>query len=269
MRPVRAAGAVTAAVTSMLLLTGGVAVAAPTNDTYPNRTVIGSIPFTETLDTTTATTDSDDVEINTTCGAPATAASVWYSYTPDVDGATIIDVSDSSYSAGVLVATGGPGAWIIQTCGPGTVGLPTMAGQTYTILVIDDQLDGGGNGGTLQMSVTKAPPPPTIDITIDPIAHLNPQRGSATVTGMVTCTGQAEFAFLQTRLIQRVGRFTLIGFGFSDVVCDGVTHPWSAEVLSETGKFSGGKAADASIAVACGVIFCSVDYEERRVQIRH
>jgi hypothetical protein len=259
----------TAAVTSIFLLTGGVAIAAPTNDTYPNRTVIGSVPFAETVDTTTATTDSDDVEINAICGAPRTDASVWYSYTPAVDGAIIIDVSDSTYSAGVLVATGGPGAWTIQTCGPGAVSLPTVAGQTYTILAIDDQYDGGGNGGTLQISVTEAPPPPKIDVTIDPYAHLNPQAGSATVVGTVTCTGQAEFAFLQTLLVQRVGRFTIIGYGYSDVVCDGVTHPWSAEVVSENGKFSGGKAADATIAIACGMIMCSFDYEQRQVLIRH
>jgi len=268
MSPVRTA-AVAAAVTSILLTTGGVAIAAPTNDTYPNRTVIGAVPFAETVDTTTATTDGDDVDINATCGAPATDASVWYQLTAITDGAIIVDVGASSYSAGVLVATGGPGAWTIETCGPGAVIFPTTAGQTYAILAIDDQDDGGGNGGTLQISVTEAPPPPSIDVTIDPIAHLNPQAGSITVTGRVTCTGQAEFAFLDTQLRQQVGRFTIIGFGFADVVCDGVTHQWSAEVVSENGKFSGGKAADATFAVACGPILCGIDYEQRQVKVRH
>jgi hypothetical protein len=261
--------AVTAAVTSLMLLTGGVAIAAPTNDTYPGRTVIGSVPFAETLDTTTATTDGDDVGINASCGAPATDASVWYELTAATDGAMIADVANSSYSAGVLVATGGPGAWNIVSCGPGAVVWPTMTGQVYAILAIDDQNDGGGNGGTLRISVAQAPPPPSIDITIDPIGHLDPAAGSATVVGTITCSGDAEFAYLETQLRQRVGRFTIFGFGFSTVVCDGATHPWSVEVLSENGKFSGGNAADATIGVACGLVFCSFDYEERQVRLRH
>jgi hypothetical protein len=267
MRPVRTA-AIVAAATGALLLTGGVAIAAPTNDTYPNRTVIGSVPFAETVDTATATTDSDDADLNATCGAPATDASVWYELTASTDGAIIVDVSAASYTAGVLVATGGPGAWVLQTCGPGAVIFPTTAGETYAILAIDDQSDGGGNGGTLRISVTEAPPPPSIDVTIDPIGHLDPQAGSVTVTGTVTCTGQAEFAFLETELRQQVGRFTIIGSGFTEVVCDGVTHQWSAEVVSENGKYSGGKAADATLAVACGTFQCGVDYEQRQVKVR-
>ena len=36
--------------------------AAPGNDTYGSRTVIGSIPFSESIDTTEATTDADDTK---------------------------------------------------------------------------------------------------------------------------------------------------------------------------------------------------------------
>jgi len=267
MRSIRTA-AITAAVGSILVLTGGVAAAAPGNDTYPGRTVIGSLPFAETVDTTTATTDADDAELNATCGAPATDASVWYEFTAAADGAILVDVSGSSYSAGVLVGTGGPGAWTIVTCGPNAVVLPTTAGQTYAILAIDHQADGGGNGGTLRISVTEAPPPPSIDVTIDPIGSFNPQSGSATVHGTVTCTGPVQFAFLQTELRQRVGRFTIIGFGQINVTCDGATHPWSIEMVAENGKFSGGKAADATLAIACGQVLCGIDFEERQVHLR-
>ena len=41
--------------------------AAPGNDAYASRTVIGSIPFSQTLDTSAATTDANDVEINAQC----------------------------------------------------------------------------------------------------------------------------------------------------------------------------------------------------------
>ena len=45
--------------------------AAPSNDTFGGATVIGSLPFTDTLDTTEATTDATDQEANADCGAPA------------------------------------------------------------------------------------------------------------------------------------------------------------------------------------------------------
>lgn len=263
------AAAVTAAVTALLTLTGGVAIAAPANDTYSGATAIGSLPFADTVDTSTATTDADDAELNAQCGAPATDASVWYEVTPTTDGALMVDVTGSSYSAGVLVGTGGPGAWNLVACGAGRIAFATAAGQRYSILAIDDQLDGAGNGGTLEIAVDEVPAPPSIAVTIDPIANLNARTGSVTVHGTVTCSGDVIFAALQTRLVQQIGRFTIEGFGLADVTCDGGTHEWSVEVASPYGKFSGGKAADATIALACGEMLCSLDYQERQVLVRH
>jgi len=271
MRLLRTTAAIAVAASFLLVSGGGFAIAAVANDSYVGRVVIGSVPFTATVDTTTATTDSDDADLNRTCGAPATDASVWYEYTAPTDGAVIIDVSGSNYSAGVLVGTGGPGNWTIQTCGPGTVGLPTTAGQTYAILAIDDQFDGGGNGGTLQLSVTEAPPPPVIDLTVNPTGTYNVHTGSATVSGTVTCTGGPSlFSFVATELRQkRAGRYTVIADGAIEVTCDTVTRPWSIELLSPNGPFGEGDAADFTFGVACGVIFCSVDFEERQVRLHN
>jgi len=50
--------------------------------------VVGAVPFTDSLDTTEATTDSDDLSTDF-CGTPAplpTDASVWYEYTAAADG---------------------------------------------------------------------------------------------------------------------------------------------------------------------------------------
>ncbi|MDQ1745249.1 MAG: hypothetical protein QOE23_3588, partial [Pseudonocardiales bacterium] len=105
-----------------LLYSGSPAWAAvPTNDTIAGATPISALPFTATLDTTQATTDADDASLNANCGAPATEASVWYTYTAPADGAVVIDVSQSSYSAGVIVATGTPGNLSLDNCGPGAV----------------------------------------------------------------------------------------------------------------------------------------------------
>lgn len=270
MRYLRTTAAIVAAASVLLASGGGLAAAAVDNDSYAGRVAIGSVPFTATVDTSTATTDDDDTDINQTCGAPATEASVWYEYTAPADGAVLIDVIKSNYSAGVLVGTGGPGNWTIETCGPGAVALPTAAGQTYAILIIDFQGDGGGNGGTLQLEMTEAPPPPIVDVTVNPTGIYDVHTGSATISGTVTCTGGPSlFSLIQTEVRQKRGRYTVIGFGFTDVTCDATQRQWSIEVLSPNGPFGQGEALDVTVAIACGVGFCSQDFEERQVRLRN
>jgi hypothetical protein len=249
-----------------LVFAAPVVAAAPTNDTYAGRTVIGSVPFSESVDTTEATTDADDAVPG--CTPPATDASVWYELTAATDGGLVVDVSTSTYSAGVTVATGSPGSFSIVTCGPGAVGFSAVAGETYAIVVFDFQEDGSGNGGTLNITVAEIPPPPVVDITVNPSGQFNSKTGSATISGTVTCTGAADFAFLEAQLRQRVGRFIISGFGQTEFVCDGTTQPWSLEVFADNGVFKGGRAVSVTFAFACGTFGCGEDFEERIVQLR-
>jgi Family of unknown function (DUF6299) len=269
MRLVRCVG-LAALVLGTVVATAAPAFAAPPgNDTYAGRTVVESVPFTQTLETGEATTDSDDAQLNAQCGAPATDASVWYELTASAAGGMVVAVSDSSYTAGAIVATGGPGNWTLVNCAPGAVGWTAAAGVTYTILVFDDQFDGGGNGGTLRLTIGEAPPVPTIDVTLDPIGQFHARTGTATVSGTVTCAGVVDFAFLDIELRQNVGRVSTVrGFGFADVTCDGVTRQWTAEIFPDNGKFAGGKAAEATFAVACGAVECGVDFEQRTIMLR-
>ncbi|TDO35164.1 hypothetical protein EV643_12450 [Kribbella sp. VKM Ac-2527] len=268
MRHLRSA-VLSALVLGTLITSAGTALAAaPGNDTYGGRTVVGAVPFTDSLDTTEATTDSDDTDINANCGAPANDASVWYEFTPGADDGIAVDVSSSTYSAGAIVATGSPGNWSLVACGPGAVAWMATAGTTYTVLVFDDQLDGGGNGGTLNLTIGVIPPPPTVDITVNRFAQFNSRTGTATVSGSAICTGEPDFTAVETTLSQQVGRFTVRGIGFSDILCDGTPRLWSVEVLPDNGKFAGGKAASVTFAFACGPFECGIDFEERIVQLR-
>lgn len=242
--------------------------APPSNDSYAGRTIIGSLPYAESLDTSEATTDADDAELNAQCGAPATDASVWYELTAPSDMGVLVNVLESTYTAGVIVAIGAPGTFEVIACGPDVVGFGAFAGETYTILAFDDQLDGGGNGGTLVISLDEAPPPPSIDVTVDPIGSFNPQTGSATITGTVTCSGDAEFAFVDIELRQKVGRFVITGFGSVEVFCDGTPQPWSVEVLGSNGQFKGGQAVAVTFGLACGAFDCGFDFEEQVVKLR-
>jgi hypothetical protein len=246
--------------------------AAPGNDTYAGRIdVTGSLPFSDTVDTTEATTDADDAEANAGCGAPATDASVWYEFTAAADANILVDVSASDYSAGVLVATGSPGSFTVQNCGPGATAFFASSGETYAILAFDDQQDGSGNGGSLAITIDAAPPAPTVDVTVNPTGTFDRVSGSATISGTLTCTGDAVFTAVDIQLTQNVGRFTVTGFGnvFDEApVCDGTAQPWSVEVLGSTGKFKGGRAVAVTFAIACGSFDCGYDQETTNVMLR-
>jgi len=243
--------------------------AAPTNDAYAGRDPI-AVGDTLSLDTSEATTDADDTEMNAFCGAPAMDASVWYEWTATADGFIGVDVSASSYAAGVFVATGSPGSFDVLACGPGATVFEAVAGVTYAILAIDDQSDGGGNGGALQIQVAEVPPPPVIDLTVNRSGRFNSKTGSATISGTVTCTGgPVEFSFIDVFLRQAVGRFFIDGSGFIEgFACDGTTQAWSAEVFGSNGIFKGGKALAVSFAFACGTFLCGDGFAERVVQLK-
>jgi hypothetical protein len=262
------AGAVVLAVAGAVVIEALPAQAAPpSNDTFAGSVAIASLPFNATLDTTEATTDADDAEANQICGAPATDASVWYSYTAPTDGALLVDVTKSDYSAGVLAVLGTPGSFEIYACGPGAIAFPTTAGVTYNLMIIDDQFDGTGNGGTMVLNVDEAPPTPIITATVNPIAKFS-KDGSATVSGTITCSAQADIAFVDVELHQRVGRGEVVGAGEVVPNCDATTTPWSVQIFPAFGtKFAGGKAASLTFAVACGLLDCSIDYQEHIVQL--
>ena len=109
----------TAIVGAALALPGSAWAQAPPNDTFEQATVISSLPFSQTLDTSEATTDSTDAEALAACGLSVPlAATVWYEYTPPADQSLAISTSGSSYIAGVAVLTGSPGSLSAVTCFP-------------------------------------------------------------------------------------------------------------------------------------------------------
>jgi hypothetical protein len=68
--------------------------------------------------------------------------------------------------------------------------------------------------------------------------------------------------FIDVEVRQRVGRFTITGFGSTDFICDGTTQTWAVEVFGQTGQFRGGHAVSVTFAVACGEFSCGEDFEE-------
>ena len=254
----------------LLLVVGAEAAGAapPSNDTF-----IGAVPatigFSDERDTSEATTDADDAQLDATCHAPATDASVWYSITPTADTEVVVDTSLSTYTTAVLIGVGTPGNLVTLACGPSTVGFSATAGTTYYVLAVDDQLDGGGNGGTLRISIDEPPPPTSVDIAVDPVARFDTRTGAATFTGTYACSngntiqavGQVEQA-VGTSMVNATFRFSDAG------TCDGAVRTWSAVAVSSNGRFVGGRATTLTLALTCGDTECASDLESRTVMLR-
>lgn len=241
--------------------------AAPSNDLFTGAEAV-TIGFSDSVDTTDATTDADDVQLNDQCGAPATDASVWYSI-EGTDAFVIIDVSGSDYFAGIAIGTGTQGDLAIVDCGPDTVGFFGESGTTYYVLAFDDQEDGGGNGGTLNISFVEAPPPPTVDLRIRDTGRFSSTGGFAVVRGRFTCT-DADFIDIAVEVRQRVGRVVISGVGsfFAEGMCDGESHRFRARVFGDNGRFGGGKARAFASGFACGALDCGFGEADRVIQLK-
>ncbi len=209
------------AVASMLLgmaLAGPAsALAPPANDTFAGATVIGSLPYSTTEDSTGATADPIDAQVGAACGlapspSPAPDFSVWFNYIPTVDQTIQVDTSGSNYMTATGVVTGSPGSFQQAACFAGQGTFSVTAGQTYHMLIVD--LGTAPTGGTLKLSVTLAPPPPpppSAHLELNRTGHVDPETGVATITGTLTCTGL--FGLVQMQLTQGTGNEERTGFG--------------------------------------------------------
>lgn len=242
-------------------------VAAPASAAPPaNDEPVGALPLQlgdrVVQDTSEATTNAQDEALNLGCGAPATAASVWYTYAPDQDREVVLDVSESDYSSGMLVFAGTPSVDSVVRCGPGIVALRARAGKTYSIMVVADT---GASGGQLVLSLEKAPPEPRVNVSLAPrgVAF---RGGAAELHGTYSCRN-GELAAVSGTLFQRAGRLKIRGRFSTEIRCRGQRRRWSARAVSPVGTFARGHASVRIRIFACGVITCRQDKAERNVQL--
>ncbi len=146
---------------ALLVLAAPAALAQPANDNFANATVIdpSSLPFTDTVDTTQATTEADEP----TGGCFYSEGTVWYSFTPSSSGVFRVDTTASSYFHAINIYTGSSLPTLsLVTCGYQS-DRPTFratAGTTYYIQVGAYNPSGTG---TLQLTLSQVPPPPNDD----------------------------------------------------------------------------------------------------------
>ncbi len=243
------------------LLVPGTALAAvaapPNNDTVSGARAIASTPKTITEDTTSATTDAVDSGLNAGCGAPATNASVWFTYVDRTGKGLLVDTSASTYPSGVMIVAGNPTAGgSLVACGPQLAAATGAAGTVYYVMAFSDTV--GVAGGQLKATFTEAPPAPTATLTVakDAVATKN---GSLRMHGTYSCANADSFnSGIQGQATQRAGRLKINGFFFiPGPTCDGKVHPWLAVATSDNGYFAAGRATSSSTVFACGLLGCT------------
>jgi len=132
---VLAAFAVTAA--AALLLVSTAASATPANDDFNAATVVAALPFTDSVDMSTATVAPDDPIPSCSDANGNGPGTVWYAFTPTVDTLVGYNTFGSSAEQGVAVFTGSRGSLRELLCsgGFGTPPLLAVAGRTYYFLI--------------------------------------------------------------------------------------------------------------------------------------
>jgi hypothetical protein len=236
--------------------------------------VISSLPFSQTLDTSEATTDLTDAEAASRCGLQVPPAAVWYEYTPSADQSLLISTSGSSYTTGVGVFTGSPGALSPVACSVGLGSFSATAGQTYHMGVSDI---GGGSGGTLNLSVST----PGFELSVDRFGQFDPKTGVATVTGTLiapttptlTCPIPNAFAFvvfgsLSQRKDDRTTTADTQTQSPIDLPCNGAAQQWSITFTPLDGKFKGGPADVSADAFHCFLRCLLIDHADRSLILR-
>jgi hypothetical protein len=244
----------------------------PGNDTVAGATQ-ATIGFSEVLDTSEATTDSDDSHLNEACGFNYTDASVWYVITASADGTIVVDASQSNYSAGMMVAQGSPGNLTTYWCGGNKTGFDAWTGEQYYVLIFDTQEFGEGNGGSLNISFAEALAPVLDDFTVNRIGRVDGKTGIATISGTYTCSN-GNYLSLYVDVSQTVGRIFIVRGSnyfenYDTDACDGLPQNWSLDFRPYNGKFAGGKALTATNWYICTDYACAYGDFVQTIQLRN
>jgi len=250
-----------------MLLLGAVAAPAlaapPANDDRGAATVIGSLPFDDSIDTSEATPQANDPD----CASDVNNPTVWYSFTPNETRRYRAFTDGSDYDTTLLVARVGSGGLDVIDCNDDFNDLTSqvtwrgVAGQEYLIMA---GACCGDDGGSLQVHVRRAPPRVNVTVSIDARGIVN-RMGGAVVRGHLSCRNGANAeGGISVRVRQTAGRFFIRGFGERGLRCN---RDWRVRARGDIGRFAPGRATVAVEATACNGSGCDTDTERRTVRL--
>jgi hypothetical protein len=211
--------------------------AAPPNDDFQNAVVITGLPFTHSVNTTTATAAPDDPSNN----CEIEGHTVWYKFSATKNTRVNLFTGASSYDPGVAVFTRAGDQFTPVNCNPiyPSLTFNAIAGTTYYIMV------GSTFEGTSGDLVLTADVGMEVGITIDPVGTVT-RAGVVTITGRLTCSKSAFFelgaALQQGDVVISQGGF------FASSNCDR-RFRWEAQATGENGQVRPGKATVTAIAL--------------------
>jgi hypothetical protein len=156
-----------------------------------------------------------------------------------VAGRVEFNTAGSSYATTLSAYTGTRGSLSQLACnynGPeARIRFDASPGMTYYIMVGTPSWSAPGS---LTLNALAAPPPFTLQLTLDPFSHIDPSSGEVAVKGTAECSAHS-FVSVSGAIRQVRGGRELMGYFGGFVPCDGVT-PWEAPVSYWTvGLFNG------------------------------
>jgi hypothetical protein len=260
---------------SVSVFAASASAAPPANDSQAGAVAVTKpLPFTYSQDTSEATVDAGEDVARDLClayGAPAFEKAVWFrsDVAPGATQSVLVDVTGSTYGAGIAVLQDTGSGLVALDCVPGFYLSPGAPPEgTYYVVIFGDGTT-PETGGTLNLVVDEAPPPPTIDVTINKTGVAD-KYGGATISGTVTCTGDDAVLFaVEGQVTQTVGRLIISSYFYTDVsvACDGTPIAWTGYAPPTNGKFAGGKAVTVAFSYGCGLYQCSTGYAEAIVKL--
>lgn len=234
---------------------------APSNDSVTAPTVVGSLPFSVTQDTTLATRDPAEPACYSKFGV---GPSVWYSVTPSTD--QLLDLSiNADYETDFVVVPGGDlessSSWL---CGERQI--QAQAGVTYLIGVYG--FEDLHNSGQLSVTIAAAPAAPAVKISLASSGTAKKTTGAVTVTGTITCTA-ASTAGPTTGSLRQVYHRSIHqqDFSGSTAACTGKAVPWTAKIVPTTFLFRGKTQVLATV-TACSTGGCTTAVVKKTVALK-
>lgn len=151
-------------------------------------------------------------------------------YTPVTTGRVEFNTIGSNYDTALSAYTGTRGNLSQLACNwngsQSRIRFDATAGTTYYIMVAAAF---GGTPGSLTLHALEAPPPFTMQITLNPFDLVAPSTGGVLVSGTAICSGPS-FVFVSGSIRQVRAGQEIRGFFSASVPCDGTT-PWEAPVF--------------------------------------
>lgn len=224
--PIRVRSAAVASAIALVLLlplATPVAASAPDNDNLANATIIAGMPFEAYPDLSEATTEPG--EQFPCSGYNEGYVTVWYSYTPSVDGAISVGLGRDEGTAygtvygpddptGIVPAATGGGRCFDSSQGPidGALRMAVTGDSTYLFQIYVSTWYGGSEPVHLVMEA--GPPPLSVVGVVATAGTVQHASGVAWVSITVTCNNPANF-WIYATLRERLTR-TKLANAFAD-----------------------------------------------------